>query len=117
MQKKYKIYGEEKTYDEVLAFLRKYLENVKKEEYKHRAAHILDLIEDKGAPINILDYGSGWGIFSKLISDKSNNFDVTGIDLDGMSLKISQDITGETNNLHFLNKKIFDLDKEIFELG
>jgi 2-polyprenyl-3-methyl-5-hydroxy-6-metoxy-1,4-benzoquinol methylase len=111
---KYIIYGKEKTHDEVLNFLNKYYEDVKKEKYKHRAAHVLDLIESN-KEIKILDYGSGWGLFSKIISEKGKNFDVTGIDLDEMSLKISQDIIGEKNNLHFLNKTIFDFDKNSFD--
>ena len=108
METKYKLYGKEKTYHEVFSFINKYYEDVKKEGYKHRIAHIVDLIKENGKSIKILDYGSGWGLFSKIISEKSNTFDVIGIDLDKMSLKISKDIVGEKNNLHFLDKTILD---------
>jgi SAM-dependent methyltransferase len=112
---KYKIYGKEKTYDETLYFLNKYYEDVKKEGYNHRTAHVLDLIKDENEILNILDYGSGWGLFSRIISEKSKNFNVVGIDLDEMSLKISQDIIGNQDNLNFLNKTIFDFEKESFD--
>ena len=112
---KYKIYEEEKTYAETLSFINQYYANVKKEGYKHRTAHVLDLIKDDNKIVNILDYGSGWGLFSKIISEKSKNFNVTGIDLDEMSLKISQDIIGEKDNLHFLDKTIFDFKDSTFD--
>jgi len=112
---KYLIYGEEKTYEEVFEFIKEYSENVKNEKYKHRTAHVLDLIKDEGKDLKILDYGSGWGLFTKIISEKSNSFDVTGIDLDKMSLKISQDIIGEKDNLHFLNQTIFDFKENFFD--
>ena len=112
---KYKIYGEDKTYEETLSFINQYYEDVKNEGYKHRTAHVLDLIKVKNEVTNILDYGSGWGLFSKIISEKSENFNVTGIDLDEMSLKISQDIIGKKDNLQFLNKTIFDFDDNSFD--
>lgn len=112
---KYKIYGKEKTYDEVREFINNYSENIKKEKYNHRTAHVLELIMDNNKSIKVLDYGSGWGLFSKIISEKSDKFDVTGIDLDSMSLKISQEVVGSTDNLHFLDKKISDFDKKTFD--
>jgi 2-polyprenyl-3-methyl-5-hydroxy-6-metoxy-1,4-benzoquinol methylase len=112
---KYIIYGQEMTYNATKKFIFNYYDKVKNEGYKHRTAHVLDLIEKNDNPVKILDYGCGWGIFSKIISEKSENFDVTGIDLDDMSLKISQEITGEKENLYFLNKKIFDFDEKMFD--
>ena len=101
---KYVIYGKEMSYNETKIFILDYYDKVKNEGYNHRTQHVLDLIKDNDKKINILDYGSGWGLFSKIISEKSKNFNVTGIDLDPMSLKISQDIIDKKDNLSFLDK-------------
>lgn len=110
----YKLYGKEKRFDEVSDFLKSYYNGVKKSGHKHRTAHFLDLIDDQ-SKVDILDYGCGWGIFSKIISEKSTNCNVTGIDLDEMSLNISKDVTGEKDNLYFLDKKISDFETESFD--
>lgn len=110
----YKLYGKNKTFDEVSLFLESYYDGVQKSEQKHRIAHFLELIDDK-SKIDILDYGCGWGIFSKIVSEKSMNCNVTGIDLDDMSLNISKDIVGEKENLHFLDRKISDFKDKSFD--
>lgn len=112
--KTYKLYGEEKTFAEVKEFLDKYYSAVKKEGKKHRIAHFLELINDEHK-VNVLDYGCGWGIFSKLIQEKSKNLNVEGIDLDPMSLSIAKDIVGELESLHFFNKKIIDYANKSFD--
>jgi 2-polyprenyl-3-methyl-5-hydroxy-6-metoxy-1,4-benzoquinol methylase len=114
MENDYLIYGKQKSYNEVKSFLNHYYQEVKKCGYKHRTAHVLDLI-DASQKTKILDYGSGWGVFSKMISEKSENINVTGIEIDSMSLKISQDVIGETENLKFLDKSIQDLSDQSFD--
>lgn len=115
MQKKYKVLGKYLSPSEVIEYLNNYYNDVKNKGYRHRMAHILDFIIDDNKDKKILDYGSGWGMFSKILSEKSKKFYVTGIDIDSTSLEISQDIIGKKNNLQFLNKTIFEFDEKVFD--
>lgn len=61
----------------------------------------------------VLDYGCGWGCFSKILSERGNK--VLGIDIDESSLKIAKEIIKESDNLHFKKTNICDIKDNSFD--
>lgn len=107
--KKYLLYGDWKTSSEVKYFIEEYRNNITKNN-GNRYIRTLDFI-DKGQ--YVLDYGCGWGIFSQLLAEKG--YIVHGIDQDADSIRIAQDVIGETKSLHFSNKSIGEINDEQYD--
>lgn len=61
----------------------------------------------------VLDYGCGWGCFSKIISEKGNK--VLGIDIDKNSIEIAKSIIQEDDNLKFEMRDTKGIDDETFD--
>ena len=86
MNKTYSLYGEKKNYGETKVFIENYHKNIiqnPNDRYNITLKHV-------PSKVSVLDYGCGWGIFSKMLADKGCY--VEGIDLDENSIEIAKDI-------------------------
>jgi len=108
-EKLYKLYGKEVSYSKVKKFIENYRSSVNREEDRHKK--ILKKIPE-GA--TILDYGCGWGVFSKLMWEKGCK--VVGIDQDSNSIEIAKDITEEEEGLSFNVQNIQSLEAGQFDV-
>jgi SAM-dependent methyltransferase len=61
----------------------------------------------------VLDYGCGWGGFSKMLEERGN--DVVGIDLDDNEIDICRHVWGESERLSFRQVAITELDAASFD--
>jgi len=109
MNKVYYLYGREKGFDEVKSFIEQYYKNIIKNP-KDRYNIILRYIPPKA---HVLDYGCGWGIFSKMLSDKGCYVD--GIDTDKNSIDIAKDIIKENKFLKFKHTSITEIRDETYD--
>ncbi len=62
----------------------------------------------------VLDYGCGWGVFSRMVAEKKCT--VVGIDRDESSIKIAKEVTGEKPGLSFAVKEISEFPDESFDV-
>ena len=106
--KKYNFYGKEYTYREAKGLIEDMQKNIWSAQSRY--PKILPMVEG----IKILDYGCGWGIFTKAIAQSSNR-EVLGIDTDKESLKIARDLIGESEKLRFRLQKLSQLKTESFD--
>ena len=97
-------------YDEKGAscFIENYYKNVKKN--TSRYSEIISFVDKEGY---ILDYGCGWGCFSKLLYEKGNN--VLGLDIDKNSIDIARDFIKENHRLKFKHGDIKSIDDGTFD--
>jgi 2-polyprenyl-3-methyl-5-hydroxy-6-metoxy-1,4-benzoquinol methylase len=107
---KYLLYGDRKTFSEVKEFIDDYRSNLR-ENNDNRYNRTLEFIDEEQY---VLDYGCGWGIFSQLLADKKSCI-VDGIDQDADSIRIAQDVIGDTKSLHFSNKPIREITDEQYD--
>lgn len=109
MNKSYILYDEEKSYAETKLFIENYHKSILHTS-KSRYNTILKHIPPK---VLVLDYGCGWGIFSKMLADKGCN--VKGIDMDNNSIDIAKDIIKEKDFLKFENVPISEIHDETYD--
>lgn len=109
MSKTYLLYGVEKNYSEVKAFIEKYSIEIQTD-LKGRYNQILKLIPSDEY---VLDYGCGWGIFSEMLANKGCYVD--GIDLDENSIEIAKDFIEENNHLTFQQIPITDIESNKYD--
>lgn len=107
----YKLYGKDKTAEEIKSFLNEYLKGIKSDK-KSRYNKILEMI--KPGDGNFLDYGCGWGHFA--IEAEARGYNVTGIDLSENEINICKLIYPESNRLRFEQKSIQELPDNSFDI-
>ena len=109
MDKIYHIHGKEKNFDATKSFIEKYFNGILSDPMG-RYKKILKYIPPE---TRVLDYGCGWGSFSKMLADKGCRVD--GIDLDRYSIDIAKDIMQESELLKFENISIADIPDEKYD--
>lgn len=97
MKKLLTIAGEKKTDEEIISFVKNYKSRIESGK-KGRYHHLLQLIPEG---VTVLDYGCGWGAFSKMMEEKGNK--VTGIDHSKNEVEICKLVWGGAKNLEFKN--------------
>nr|QNO48824.1 ubiquinone biosynthesis O-methyltransferase, mitochondrial [Methanosarcinales archaeon ANME-2c ERB4] len=110
MSKSYYLYGKEKTFGETKSFIEDYFRINILNNPKNRYNKTLKYIPSKSY---VLDYGCGWGILSKMLTDKGCRVD--GIDLDKHSIDIAKDIIKENEFLKFENIPITNIPDEKYD--
>lgn len=106
--KKYIFYNQAYTYPEAKKIIADMEKNIWSDQSRY--PQILPLIDgDK-----ILDYGCGWGIFTKAVS-RVHKREVLGIDTDKESLKVAKDLIGESGNLKFRSQNLSQIKSESFD--
>ncbi|MBV7338402.1 class I SAM-dependent methyltransferase [Chloroflexi bacterium TSY] len=91
-----------------------YYQNVRNSGYKHRTAHLLDMLPAKGH-VNILDYGCGWGVFTRLIGQHNHEANVVGIDVDQDSLQIADAWLSDQPNVAISHQTITEIEPSTFD--
>jgi 2-polyprenyl-3-methyl-5-hydroxy-6-metoxy-1,4-benzoquinol methylase len=107
----YKLYGKDKTDQEVKQFISNYVEGIKKDKHG-RYNDILKLIGSGNG--KFLDYGCGWGHYSYTASERG--YDVTGIDYAENEINICKLVYSENERLHFEKKSITDIDSNAYDI-
>lgn len=104
-----RIYGQPRTGDEVTRFVTDYKARTESDP-QGRYVAIRQLVPSPG---RVLDYGCGWGGFSKMLAERGNN--VVGIDLDDNQIAICQHVWGGDERLSFRRAQITELDDGSFD--
>ena len=81
-----KIAGKDLTEDEIIQYVKNYKLSIGKNS-RDRYFHLIDFIPTEK---KILDYGCGWGTFSKMMQEKGN--EVFGIDRSENEIEICQTV-------------------------
>lgn len=106
----FKIYNNNFNENELKEFISNYLNTIKNDK-NGRYLKILELIPNGNG--KFLDYGCGWGHYSKAISEKG--YDVTGIDLSSNEIEICKVLYKDNNLIHFSNESIQNLPSNYFD--
>ena len=109
MDKLYYIHKKETSFDAAKSFITEHHKAIILNS-RGRYNKILEYIPSK---THVLDYGCGWGTFSKMLVDKGCRVD--GIDLDRYSIDIAKDIIKENELLKFENISIADIPDEKYD--
>jgi 2-polyprenyl-3-methyl-5-hydroxy-6-metoxy-1,4-benzoquinol methylase len=104
-----KLYGEERPGDEIRDFVLDYKRKIESDP-RNRYVEVRELVPPSG---RVLDYGCGWGAFSKMLEDQGN--EVLGIDLDDNQVEISRMVWGDSERLRFEATAITALDAASFD--
>lgn len=104
-----RLYGTERSDEEIKQFVRDYKRAIETST-RSRYYTIRELVPPTG---RVLDYGCGWGAFSKMLEERGN--DVVGIDLDENQVDICHLVWGEGERLHFERAAITELDSASFD--
>lgn len=113
----YTIYGQQKSKDETIVFLRDFYNNIDNDLHA-REKEVLKCI-DKPIDRNnkLLDFGCGWGYISQKAAEQG--WDVTGIDISKNEIAISQlaqEIFSTAHNkVNFTNKDITSFEEGEFD--
>jgi 2-polyprenyl-3-methyl-5-hydroxy-6-metoxy-1,4-benzoquinol methylase len=91
-----RLYGEEKTKEEIRTFVLDYVERVKSA--KHDRFHAIMSLIPLGK-FTVLDYGCGWGHYAIAMRDKGNK--VEAIDLSQNQIDICNVVWGRQENINF----------------
>jgi SAM-dependent methyltransferase len=105
----FRIHGDELGPDEVRRFVTDYKRTTERNPLGRYAA----LRELVPRDARVLDYGCGWGGFSKMLEERGN--DVVGIDLDDNEIDICRHVWGESERLSFRRAAITELDPGSFD--
>lgn len=104
-----KLYGEEKSDQEIVDFVHNHLESIKKDR-RARYHGILALVPDgKG---DFLDYGCGWGYYTPALAEKG--YRVWGIDHSENEIAICKLVWKGRQNVTFEHKSIEDFESARF---
>jgi len=103
-----RIYGYERTPEEVRRFVTDYKAKIDADA-NGRYPAIREMV-----PVGrVLDFGCGWGAFSKMLAERGN--DVVGIDLDDNEVDICRHVWGDTDRLSFKRAAISELEDATFD--
>lgn len=104
-----RIHGNELSDDEVRRFVTDYKRRIESDPGS-RYATIRELVPPSD---RVLDYGCGWGGFSKMLAERGN--EVVGIDLDENEIDISRLVWGGGERLSFEAVAITELEDASFD--
>jgi ubiquinone/menaquinone biosynthesis C-methylase UbiE len=104
-----RIHGEGRSDEEVRAHVTGYKRAIESDP-RGRYVLIRELVPRDG---RVLDYGCGWGGFSKMLEEQGNP--VVGIDLDDNEIDICRLVWGESERLSFKRAAITELDDASFD--
>lgn len=104
-----RIYGEERSDDEVRRFVADYKRRIESDSAGRYVA-IREMVPPQG---RVLDYGCGWGGFSKMLAERGN--DVVGIDVSGNEIDVSRLVWGGGERLSFEAAAITELEDGSFD--
>ena len=104
-----RLYGTERTDDEIRRFVLDYKRKIE-DNPRSRYVAIRELVP---APGRVLDYGCGWGAFSKMLEERGN--EVVGIDLDDNQVDICRLVWAGIDRLSFEHAAITELDSASFD--
>lgn len=104
-----KLYGEERPDGEIREFVLDYKREIESDP-RNRYIEVRKLVPPRG---RVLDYGCGWGAFSKLLEEQGN--EVLGIDHDDNAVEISRMVWGRSERLRFERSAITDLETATFD--
>ncbi len=107
-EKTFSLYDKECSYGEAQKFIEEYFEEIQRP--TSRYTHALDLV---GANNRVLDFGCGWGCFSKLLADLGN--DVVAIDQDENSLNIAKEFNSHPR-VEYLIKNLDNFEEHSFDV-
>ena len=110
----FSLYGTIKSRQEITEYLDNYYQTVIDAGYKHRTAHLLDMLPQHDS-VRILDYGCGLGVFTRLISEHNSQAEVLGIDIDFESVRIANAWLGKRSHIEINNRSIEDLETSSFD--
>lgn len=105
-----KLYGEEKSNEEIIQFVRNYVDQVMKC-WHSRFNATLPLLPEGGK--YVLDYGCGWGHYAKLLSERGNK--VKAIDLSSNEIDICELVWGQLPGVEFECAMIDAFQDETFD--
>lgn len=105
------IYNKSLSNSEIIKWVELHYKTVKKRK-DSRFNTILSMIDSDD--LKILDYGCGWGFFSKYLSDLKHQ--VTGIDLDKNEIDISRTVWQENEYLEFKKTQIKEIEDKSYDL-
>jgi 2-polyprenyl-3-methyl-5-hydroxy-6-metoxy-1,4-benzoquinol methylase len=109
MTSTFRIHGKELGPDEVRRFVTDYKRTIESDPHSRYVA-VRELVPRDA---RVLDYGCGWGGFSKLLEERGN--DVVGIDRDDNEIDICRHVWGESERLAFRRAAITELEPASFD--
>jgi SAM-dependent methyltransferase len=109
MTSTFRIVGKELGPDEVRRFVTDYKRTTESDP-RSRYVALRELVPRDA---RVLDYGCGWGGFSKMLEERGN--DVVGIDLDDNEIDICRHVWGESERLAFRRAAITELEPASFD--
>ena len=112
--KTYTLLGEQKRFEEIKKYLDSYYQTVIDVGYKHRMAYVLDMIPKQGF-LRTLDYGCGWGVFTRILSEHNAEADIIGIDIDKNSLGTARKWLGNKHNIDLRDCSIYEFESKTFD--
>ena len=102
------VYGEKRSYDET----KKFIEEQHSEmcQPHSRYSHAAKII---GENQKVLDFGSGWGCFSRILAEKGN--EVIGLEQDEASLEIARTFN-EHEKITYSDERLSEIPKEAYDV-
>ena len=104
-----RIYGQERSDDEVRAFVRDYKRRIEANP-RGRYVQVRAMVPPGG---RVLDYGCGWGSFAQMLAERGHR--VVGIDLDDNEIDICRLAWEEGERLRFRRAEIHELEDQSFD--
>jgi 2-polyprenyl-3-methyl-5-hydroxy-6-metoxy-1,4-benzoquinol methylase len=104
-----RLYGEERSDEEIRRFVLDYKRDIESDPH-NRYVEVRELVPSPG---RVLDFGCGWGAFSKMLEERGN--EVLGIDLDDNAVEICRLVWGDSERLRFETAAITDLEPASFD--
>jgi len=104
----YHISGKDLSFNEASKFIKTYGKSIR------QSGRYKDIVPYVIPGSYVLDYGCGWGIFSKILVEHGCLVD--GIDIDLDSIAVAKDVIGESDKLNFAQKDIQTIDPETYDI-